>query len=191
MYKNYYENLPSGWASVLFSNFTLFTSDYVANGSFSSLKENVKFYKEKNCALLVKTQDFSNGFKSDLTYTDEHGYLFLSKCHLFGSEIIMSNIGASIGKVFIMPKLEIPCALAPNSILVKCYDDITTYFLKFYIMSNHGQNLLKSFTEGTAMPKFSKTQIRNAFIPVPPYYEQKKIVNKTKSLFTIINFILD
>ncbi len=53
---------------------------------------------------MVKTADFSNGFTKNLTYTDQHGYEFLSNSNLFGGELILSNIG-SIGKVFIVPYL--------------------------------------------------------------------------------------
>jgi len=93
--------LPKGWALTWFDKYSIYTSDYVANGSFASLKDNVKFYKEKNYALLVKTQDFSFNFKKDLTYTDYQGYAFLNKCWLFGGELILSNIGASTGKAYL------------------------------------------------------------------------------------------
>lgn len=58
-------------------------TDFVASGNFASLRENVKYYKSKNYALLVKTQDFANGFTKDLTYTDSHGYNFLSNSKQF------------------------------------------------------------------------------------------------------------
>lgn len=185
--KNYYENIPKCWDLIRFDVFTIYTSDYVANGSFKSLKENVNFYKIPNYALLVKTQDFSNNFTYDLTYTDKHGYEFLQKCHLYGGELIMSNIGASIGKIMIMPQLNLKCALAPNSILVKCFDTVTTKYLQLFMSSYYGQNILKEFTAGTAMPKFSKTQIRQTIIPVPPYNEQQRIVNKIE----LINKAID
>lgn len=53
--KNYYENIPKYWGLIRFDVFTIYISDYVANGSFKSLKENVNFYKIPNYALLVKT----------------------------------------------------------------------------------------------------------------------------------------
>ena len=100
----------------------------------------------------------------------------------------MNNIGASIGKVMIMPKLNMKCALAPNSILVKCLDEITTKFLQIFMSSYYGQNILKEFTAGTAMPKFGKTQIRQTVIPVPRYNEQRRIVSRIELIDTIINF---
>lgn len=175
-------DIPESWEWVRFNDAVLYSTDYVANGSFATLRNNVKTYKEENYALLVKTKDFASGFSRDLTYVDKASYDFLEKSRLFGGELMLSNIGASIGKAFIIPKLDIPMTLAPNSIMVKCIDDVMTNFIRYLILSFYGQRLLKDFTSGTAMPKFSKTQLRNCLLPIPPYEEQKRIVTKIKEL---------
>ena len=178
--------IPDSWEWCRLDSAVLLTTDYVANGSFATLRDNVKSYKEPNYAILVKTQDFSNNFTQDLTYTDKKGYDFLSKSELHGGELMLSNIGASIGKAFIIPKLDIPMTLAPNSIMVKCINSTMTFYIQYLIMSFYGQILLKSFTEGTAMPKFSKTQLRGALIPIPPLSEQERIVAKIEELLPYI-----
>jgi type I restriction enzyme, S subunit len=154
----------------------------VANGSFASLRENVKTYKEENYALMVKTQDFSNDFSRGLTYTDQKGFDYLQKSRLYGGELMLSNIGASIGKAFVIPTMNIRMTLAPNAIVVKCLDVVMTEHLRYFILSYYGQKMLSDFTAGTAMPKFSKTQLHSALIPVPPYSEQKRIIEKIKQL---------
>ena len=178
--------IPESWEWCRFDNATLYSTDYVANGSFASLRDNVKTYKSPNYALMIKTADFANNFSCDLTYTDEAGYKYLSKSELYGGELMLSNIGASIGKAFIIPKLRIPMTLAPNSIVVKCYEN-TTLFFYYLIISFYGQNLLNDFTAGTAMPKFSKTQLRNALVPIPPLTEQLRIVSKIEELLPLIS----
>ena len=54
------------------NNYVQKVTDFVASGSFASLRENVKYYKEENYALMVKTLNFQNNFSKDLTYTDKH-----------------------------------------------------------------------------------------------------------------------
>ena len=174
--------IPDSWEWVRLNEAVLYTTDYVANGSFATLRENVKNYKMENYAILVKTQDFSNNFTRNLTYIDKQGYEFLSKSKLYGGELMLSNIGASIGKAFIIPQLDKPMSLAPNSIIVKCINDTMTQFIKYLILSPFGQDILKNFTAGTAMPKFSKTQLRGTLLPLPPLAEQQRIVDKLKEL---------
>jgi len=106
--------VPKNWCWAKLGSYIDYATDYVANGSFATLKQNVKILKEEDYALMVKTADFSNNFTKSLTYTDRHGYDFLSKSSLHGGELILSNIG-SIGKVFRVPYFNRPMTLASNS----------------------------------------------------------------------------
>ena len=178
--------IPENWVWCRFEAATLYVTDYVANGSFASLRENVKTYKEENYALMVKTQDFSNDFTRGLTYTDQKGFDYLQKSRLYGGELMLSNIGASIGKAFIIPTMNIRMTLAPNAIVVKCLDTVMTEYLRYFILSYYGQKMLSDFTAGTAMPKFSKTQLRSALLPVPPYSELKRMIEKIKQLDVLV-----
>ena len=100
------EKFPQDWEHILIGDYVETVTDFVASGSFASLRENVKYYNEPNYAILVRTKDFQNNFKQDLVYTDQHGYDFLAKSNLFGGELIFSNVG-SIGKIFIVPYITI------------------------------------------------------------------------------------
>lgn len=175
-------DIPANWAWSRIDTYTMLVTDYVANGSFSSLKANVKTHASKNYALFIRTTDLSNDFKKECMYIDEDSYNFLGKSKLYGGELLLPNIGASIGKTFIVPNFSIPMSLAPNAIAVKAYDLITTNFLKYIIASPFGANMLGDFTSGTAMPKFSKTQLRNCLIPIPPYSEQQKIIKHIEKI---------
>ena len=158
-------------------------TDYVANGSFASLKANVRTYKEKNYALLVRTVDFANNFKGDLSYIDKESYDFLEKSKLYGGELMLSNIGASIGKVFKVPHLDTPMSLAPNAIILRFFNDITCDYFEYVFKSFVGQNYLQFLSGGAAMPKFNKTDLRAMIVPVPPIKEQERIVESVKNTF--------
>lgn len=158
-------------------------TDYVANGSFASLKANVRTYKEKNYALFVRTVDFANNFKGDLSYIDKESYDFLEKSKLYGGELMLSNIGASIGKVFKVPHLDTPMSLAPNAIMLRFFNDITCDYFEYVFKSFVGQNYLQFLSGGAAMPKFNKTDLRAMIVPVPPIKEQERIVESVKNTF--------
>ena len=164
-------------------------TDYVANGSFASLKANVRTYKEKNYALFVRTVDFANNFKGDLSYIDKESYDFLEKSKLYGGELMLSNIGASIGKVFKVPHLDTPMSLAPNAIILRFFNDITCDYFEYVFKSFVGQNYLQFLSGGAAMPKFNKTDLRAMIVPVPPIKEQKRIVDSIDSVLSLIEQI--
>ena len=150
-----------------------YISDYVSNGSFASLRENVHYMNEPDYAVLVRFADFSSGFdKSKFVYIDEHAYNFLSKSSLEGGEIIMSNVG-SCGLFFRCPKLDIKMSLAPNSILIK--SDYIDYLFHWF-SSERGQEEIKKITSKSAMPKFNKTEFKKIIIPIPSLEEQTRIV---------------
>lgn len=180
-------NVPDNWVWGKLENFTILVTDYVANGSFTILKKNTKTFLEKNFAIFVRTIDLSNNFQKELVYIDEFSYNFLEKTKLYGGELIIPNIGGSIGKVFMMPKLNFPMSLAPNSIVVKCFDTISDYYLKYILLSNYGYTELIKNKGGTATPKFSKTELRNLWLPIPPFPEQKRIVAKVEKLMAEID----
>lgn len=179
--------LPTGWTYTRFQNISLFTTDYVANGSFKTLREHTHKYKEKNYALFVRTMDLSANFKSNLTYIDKDSYNFLSKSKLFGGELILPNIGGSIGKAFLMPNLNMPMSLAPNSIMVKFTEQVMNKYFSYFIQSPMGKSLLLNNKGGTATPKFSKTELRNMVLKLPPLEEQKRIVAKIEKLLPLVD----
>lgn len=182
-------NIPDSWIWCRIGSYVPVITDYVASGSFASLNENVKYYQSPNYAILVRTCDFKTNFSSSLVWTDKHGYEFLSNSNLFGGELILSNIGASIGKVFIVPKLPYRMTLAPNSIMVKATNDELNKYLLFVFQSAYGQNLLKSISFSSAQAKFNKTDFRKQLIPVPPLNEQIKLMHHLESLFLTVSNI--
>lgn len=159
-------------------------TDYVANGSFASLRENVTYKSEKDYAILVRLADYSNGFDdSKYVYIDKHSYDFLAKSSLQGGEIIMSNVG-SVGKLFICPDLGMPMSLAPNTIVIKTEYNRFYYYL---LSSTHYQNQIQSITSKTALPKFNKTSFKKIEVSIPPLEKQERIVAELDLLAGIID----
>ena len=177
--------LPEGWQWCRLGDYAMKVTDYVASGSFASLKENVLITNEENYAVMVKTADFSNGFTKNLTYTDEHGYKFLENSNLYGGELILSNIG-SIGKVFIVPDLHRPMTLASNTVMIRMTHNEYNKYMYYMFLSPFGQKLLMSISSGTSMLKFNKSQLKSTVIPVAPLEQQFQICNTLDRVQKII-----
>ena len=150
-------------------------TDYVANGSFKSIADNVSYKNEKDYAVLLRTVDYSNNYdENKFIYIDEHAYNFLEKSKLFGGEIIINNIGAGVGTTFLCPDLGMPMSLAPNTIMMRTPNN---KFYYYWFNSKRGQESIESVTAKSAMPKFNKTGFRKLLVPVPSIEKQNKIVS--------------
>ena len=151
-------------------------TDYVANGSFASLKKNVTYFKEENYAILLRLKDHSNNFKGDFVYVDEHAYNFLSKSKLEEGDIIVSNVGARLGTTFKVPNLGMPLTLGPNSILIR--SDKYHEYLFSWLSSEYGQKKIKSIVSGAGQPKFNKTMFRKLTVPIPENEKSRRRIIK-------------
>ncbi|MDM8267265.1 restriction endonuclease subunit S [Limosilactobacillus pontis] len=178
--------IPDSWEWAYVQDYSLVITDYVANGSFKTLRENTHKTKIDGYALFVRTQDLSNNFSTKI-FIDKASYDFLDKSKLFGGEVILPNIGGSIGKVFRIPNMDIPMSLAPNSVMLKFMNMTTNRFFEFFIKSAYGKQLLDTIKGGSATPKFSKTELRESLLPVPPLAEQKRIVTKLDQLMPLVD----
>lgn len=152
-------------------------TDYVANGSFKSLADNVQYSDKKDYARLIRLVDFNNNYdEKNAVWVPESSYNFLKKSVLYGDEVIISNVGANLGTVFKCPKLTYPMTLGPNSLLVRTNYLCNQNYLYYYLKSKIGYSKLMALVSGSAMPKFNKTELRNMEISLPDRAYQDKVV---------------
>ena len=155
-------------------------TDYVANGSFKSLSDNVK-YSNTGYAQVIRLVDYNNNYTlKDSIWVSKEGYEYLKKSKLYGGEIIITNVGANLGTVFIAPYLKHPMTLGPNAVMLKSNEN--DLYLYYWLISPEGRNKIKAIVTGSAMPKFNKTDLKKIKILIPSLDAQKKIV---KILFDI------
>ncbi len=169
--------IPEDWEIVPLNKFTTLVTDYVANGSFSSIRANVQYKDEEDYAILLRLVDNSNKFKGQFVYIDEHAYHFLSKTKLNPGDIILSNVGATLGTVFRAPNLNKPMSLAPNVLLIRAKDEIASDYIYYWLKSNIGQYSIKRIVTETTQPKFNKGNFRKLPVISPPINEKGKIIN--------------
>ena len=156
--------VPKGWEYKSVGDF-INVVDYVANGSFATLKENVTLLTEPDYAIYIRTTDFNSGFSKELRYVDKSAYDFLAKSGLIGNEVIISNVG-DVGTVFRSPSwLGMPMTLGSNAIALKNYD--IPHYLYLYFSSHKGQHDISSIVTGSAQLKFNKTNFRSLNVLMP------------------------
>lgn len=167
-------------------------SDHVANGSFKALKDNVTYFDYPNYALFIRNVDFKNNLSGNKRYINKESYNYLKKLHLFGGEVVISNV-ADVGSVHRVPFIKKPMVVGNNQIFIKSKYHTMTDYLYVYFQSFWGQSAISSITSGSAQQKFNKTDFRSLEVPIPtknwiqsnitPYVTlQDRIFNENQSL---------
>ena len=181
--------IPKGWQIKKIKDLPLNVTDYVANGSFKSLKDNVTLYDEENYALYIRNTDLKAKFSSDRKYVDKSSYEFLQKTKLFGYEVIISNVG-DVGSVYLCPVFDMPMTLGSNVIMINTLEnniDLNIFVFRMF-KSFIGQHLIDSITGGSAQPKFNKTDFRNMDLIIPSEDLLEKYNQVAKNIESLILF---
>lgn len=157
--------IPKGWRCGTVGQ-EIVTVDYVANGSFAALKENVTLLSKPGYALYLRTTDYNSGFNGEFRYVDKSAYDFLSKSSLTASDVVISNVG-DVGTVFRPPAwLGFPMTLGSNAVALK--NPTMSSYLFHYFKGDRGQHALRSIVTGSAQLKFNKTNLRSLKLLIPP-----------------------
>ena len=180
--------IPKGWRVEKIGNLPINVTDYVANGSFASLKENVKLYQTPEYAYFIRNTDLKSGNYE--VYVDKHSYEFLSKSTLYGGEVIISNVG-DVGSVHLCPYLDKPMTRGNNIIMLKPDKQYYSFFLYILFKWAYGNDLIMSIKGGSAQPKFNKTDFKSLKIIVPNDVVLEKYHSIISSLFNKIRVLED
>ena len=176
--------IPEGWKVGKITDIGCLITDYVSNGSFASLKQNVHLYETKEYAQFIRNTDLKTNTFS--VYVDKHSYDFLSKSTLYGNEIIISNVG-DVGSVHLCPKLDIPMTLGNNIIMLRPNEKEYNYFLYLWFKYFSGQGLIQGIKGGSAQPKFNKTDFKNLPLLIPSFEIIEKSYWIFESMFSILS----
>jgi type I restriction enzyme M protein len=178
--------IEKDWKNIALGELIVILTDYHANGSYKSLKENVTLKNEKDYAWLIRSTDFENNFENNFKYIDKKAYDFLSKSKVFTNDLIINKIG-NAGRVYLVPELDSPCSLAMNQFLVRIDESRSSnQFIYYYLKQPLSKILINRYLKGATTKTIDKNSIRNLEIKLPPINIQKKIISQIKEEKEII-----
>ena len=103
-------------------------------------------------------------------------------------DILLARYGGSLGKVFHAETGAYNVAMA--KVIFKYPNVIFKDFAYYYYLSDLYQGRLKEISR-TAQAGFNSSDFNEMFFPLPPYEEQKRIVNAINQTFTILDTIME
>ena len=133
----------------------------------------------------LKTGDLNDGHITDIPeYITQKALKETSvKLNPAGS-VLIAMYGATIGKVGI---LTFPATT--NQACCACVEyEATDQQYLFYFLLSHKEKFIRQ-GGGGAQPNISKEKIVETLLPLPPFNEQKRIVNEVEKWFSIIDKI--
>lgn len=168
-------NNEKGFVKAPMGDYMTLLTDFSSNGSYKTLDSGVTMYDEPNYAWMVRTTDLESGDMESIKYIDEQAYELLAKSKIFGGEIIMNKIG-SAGKIYLMPKINMPASLGRNAFMFRYDDRINVKFLYYLLTSDYGQREIQQYVRGAVTKTITKNDARAVLIIVPPIELQQQFV---------------
>lgn len=101
---------------------------------------------------------------------------------LNNDDIVIARTGGTIGKSYIIKELKDKVVFASYLIRVIPSKYINADYLKLFIESPLYWKQLTKISNGTGQPNVNGTNLKLLTVPLPPYKEQKRIVEKVESL---------
>lgn len=160
-------NNEKGFVKAPMGDYMTLLTDFSSNGSYKTLDSGVTMYDEPNYAWMVRTTDLESGEMDSIKYIDEQAYELLAKSKIFGGEIIMNKIG-SAGKIYLMPRIDMPASLGRNAFMFRYDDRINVKFLYYLLTSDYGQREIQQYVRGAVTKTITKNDARAILIIVPP-----------------------
>ncbi|MGA2434110.1 MAG: restriction endonuclease subunit S [Bryobacteraceae bacterium] len=181
---------PKGWEIKKFGELIIHLCDYHSNGSYESLRNNVKLLNSHDYALMIRTTDLeNNNFVDNVKYISEEAYNFLDNSKIYGDELIINKIG-SAGNIYLMPKLNRPVSLGMNQFALRFNNQVISIFIYFFLKTDFGKKEIKSRIRGAVTKTITKDAVRDIPILLPPLDLQKKFSNIVEKINLIKNQML-
>ncbi|EJF42995.1 type I restriction modification DNA specificity domain protein, partial [Capnocytophaga ochracea str. Holt 25] len=142
-------------------------------------RSNPNYYNGK--ILWLKTGELNNGivFDTEEKITEKAFQECSLRINKVGN-VLIAMYGATIGKLAIADK-----ELTTNQACCGCSPYlINNWYLFYFLMASREQFIKRG--EGGAQPNISRVKLVEHLIPLPPLYEQQRIVNTIQNIFRCI-----
>ena len=131
----------------------------------------------------LKTGDLNDGYIQEIPETITQKALEETSVKLSpAGSVLIAMYGATIGKVGI---LTFPATTYQACCACVEYNGIEQMYL-FYFLLSHKEEFIMLGGGGT-QPNISKEKIVDTYIPIPPQFEQKRIINAIEQWFALID----
>lgn len=174
--------IPVNWVWVNIGAVTTFVGSGVTprGGQETYLTEGVPFIRSQN-VLRNKL------FLEHVSYISRNVHESMKRTHLHGKETLFNITGASIGRAALFTSKVGPANVNQHVCILRFKDEIHPSFPQYWLNSSLLQKILMKIQVGVTRQGLNYNQVRALPIPVPPYNEQKRIIQLIEGYIMKIN----
>ena len=104
-------------------------------------------------------------------------------------DILFARTGATVGKSYLVEGLSEPSIYASYLIRVQTSTAILPTYTKLFFESGFYWEQISLNSVGIGQPNVNGTTLASLLIPIPPYQEQKRIVEESKKWLSVIDVL--
>lgn len=172
--------LPIGW-------------EWVRLGSITSIRGGKRvsngyvFLTQPTPYIYIRVSDMKNGSidDSDLRYIDYEMRMKINSYIITKDDIYMTIVGATIGKCGLVPDEFDQMNLTENAARLTPIADINKIYLFECLDSTTSQIQFVDSTKQVGVQKMALNKLASTLIPLPPIFEQHRIVAKVDALMAL------
>lgn len=110
---------------------------------------------------------------------------------LHENDILFARTGGTVGKSYIVSDIPEEAVFAGYLIRTSYSSNLNSKYMKYFMESKLYWKQLQSGTIATAQPNCNGKTLSKMMVPLPPFAEQIRIVEKIDSIFSVLDIIDD
>lgn len=109
------------------------------------------------------------------------------KYELSEGDLLIARTGGTIGKSYLVSALNIRAVFASYLIRIIPSKHVSPLYLKIFLGSRLYWSQLYKKAKGTGQPNVNSTSLKSLLVPLPPFAEQERIVDKVNKLMNLLD----
>ena len=178
--------VPASWQWSTIKNIV----NYIGDGDWIESKD-----QSDKGIRLIQTGNIGFGTFKDKEgkyhYISENTFTSLGCKEIFEGDILISRLPEPVGRACILPKLPERMITAVDCTIIRLNEELFQKELfVYYTISNKYLELIKENCTGTTRLRISRSNLEKILVPIPPLKEQKRILDRIKELFALLDEII-
>ena len=180
--------IPDNWKWVRLEGLTANISIPMADGPFGSNLKKEHYTENKEVRIIQLSNVGSEGWRNEnVKYTTFAHLKTIERSAVNAGDIVIAKMMPA-GRAIIVPDIEKQFVLSSDCVKFVPHSCVLTSYLNYAINSEMFRKQVFGTITGVGRERTSLSKLKNFLIPVPPYAEQVRIVNKiSDAMETVAN----